>query len=51
MKPATVRIGVHRPIPTDGWSLDDLDQRIEDVRCLYEQTLTAFARGAPLPVG
>lgn len=51
MKAATVRISVHRPIPTDGWSLDDLDDRIEDVRHIYERTLTEFDRGAPLRAG
>ena len=35
VRPGTVRMVVHEPIPTDGWSLEDLDDRIAAVRQLY----------------
>lgn len=37
-----VHVTVHPPIPTDGWSLDTLDARIEAIEDLYRETL---ARG------
>ena len=39
MRPGTVDVVVHPPIPTDDWTDDDLDQRIADVRRLYLDTL------------
>ncbi len=38
---ATVEVVVHPPIPTDDWTRDGLDERIEEIRCLYEETLEA----------
>jgi putative phosphoserine phosphatase/1-acylglycerol-3-phosphate O-acyltransferase len=39
MRPGTVDVVVHPPIPTDDWTDDDLDQRIAEVRRLYLDTL------------
>jgi len=35
MRAATVRVSVLRPIPTNAWTLDTLDERIASVRNLY----------------
>ena len=45
MKAGTVRIVVHPPISTDGWHLDDIDERVEEVRRVYERTLASRAAG------
>jgi putative phosphoserine phosphatase/1-acylglycerol-3-phosphate O-acyltransferase len=39
MRPGTVDVVVHPPVPTTDWTDDDLDERIADVRRLYLQTL------------
>jgi putative phosphoserine phosphatase/1-acylglycerol-3-phosphate O-acyltransferase len=39
VRPATVEVVVHPPIPTDGWTAETLDDRIAEVRALYEDTL------------
>jgi putative phosphoserine phosphatase/1-acylglycerol-3-phosphate O-acyltransferase len=39
MRPGTVDVVVHPPIPTADWTDDDLDARIADVRRLYLETL------------
>jgi putative phosphoserine phosphatase/1-acylglycerol-3-phosphate O-acyltransferase len=41
IRPATVEVVVHPPIPTDDWSLADLDRRIAEVRALFVRTLEA----------
>jgi putative phosphoserine phosphatase/1-acylglycerol-3-phosphate O-acyltransferase len=41
IRPATVEVVVHAPIPTDDWTRDTLDARIEEIRRLYEDTLEA----------
>lgn len=38
-----VHVTVHPPIPTDGWSSDTLDEKIEVVEQLYRDTLAASA--------
>lgn len=43
-----VHVTVHPPIPTDGWSLDDLDEHIAAIEQLYRETL---ARGFRPPLG
>lgn len=43
MRPATVRVRVHAPVPTDDWTLDDLDARIAGIRDLYVRTLAEAA--------
>jgi putative phosphoserine phosphatase/1-acylglycerol-3-phosphate O-acyltransferase len=43
MRPARVRVVVHAPIVTDGWTLETLDAEIERVRTLYQSTLGSFA--------
>jgi putative phosphoserine phosphatase/1-acylglycerol-3-phosphate O-acyltransferase len=40
MRPGTVEVVVHPPIPTDDWTEANLDARIEAVRNLYLDTLT-----------
>lgn len=39
MRPGTVDVVVHPPIPTTDWTDDDLDTRIADVRRCYLETL------------
>lgn len=39
MRPAKVDVAVLPPIPVDDWTLDDLDDRIEQVRRLFIATL------------
>ena len=40
MRPGTVDVVVHPPIPTDGWTDANLELRIAEVRRLYLDTLT-----------
>ncbi len=39
IRPGTVDIVVHPPVPTDDWSVDALDDHVADVRALFERTL------------
>lgn len=39
IRPATVEVVVQRPIATEGWTVDTLDQRIAEVRALFVETL------------
>lgn len=41
MTPATVRVAVHAPIATRGWTVEELELRIADVHRIYERTLAA----------
>lgn len=40
--PGTVDVAVYPPIPTDDWTLDNLTERIEEVRKIYLDTLKAW---------
>lgn len=39
VRPATVEVVVHEPIPTKGWHKEDLDDRIREIHALFEATL------------
>ena len=39
IRPTTVEVVVHPPIPTTDWDADDLDARIDAVRQLFLDTL------------
>ena len=39
IRPATVEVVVHPPIPTDGWDADELDGHIQAVRQLFLETV------------
>jgi putative phosphoserine phosphatase/1-acylglycerol-3-phosphate O-acyltransferase len=39
VRPATIEVVVHRPIPTHEWTPKDLERRVSSVRRLYERTL------------
>ena len=39
VNPGTVQVAVLDPIPTDGWTADDIDERIADVRQRFTDTL------------
>ncbi|MBW2499838.1 MAG: HAD-IB family hydrolase [Deltaproteobacteria bacterium] len=39
IRPTTVDIVVHPPIPTSGWKREDLDDHIAEIEALYEETL------------
>jgi len=41
IRPATVEVVVHPPIPTDDWTPDTLEQRVAEVRALFVDTLEA----------
>lgn len=41
IRPATVEVVVHPPIPTDGWRREDLDARIAEIEELYRATLAS----------
>jgi len=41
LRPATVEVVVHKPIPTATWKRKDLDRHIADVYRLFEKTLAA----------
>lgn len=43
--PGTVDVAVYPPIPTDDWTLDELPERIEEVRKIYLDTLKAWPCG------
>jgi putative phosphoserine phosphatase/1-acylglycerol-3-phosphate O-acyltransferase len=47
--PGTVDVAVYPPIPTDDWTVDDLPERIDEVRKIYLDTLKAWPH-AELPV-
>ena len=47
LQPGVVDVAVLPPIPVDTWTLQDLEERIADVRELFVETLTAWpGRGA-----
>jgi putative phosphoserine phosphatase/1-acylglycerol-3-phosphate O-acyltransferase len=41
LRPATVEVVVHKPIPTSSWRKHDLDRRVNAVRALFEKTLAS----------
>ena len=41
IRPATVEVVVHPPISTRDWTRDTLDERIAEIRRLYEETLAS----------
>ena len=46
LHPGTVEVVVYPPIPLDDWTLDNLSERIAEVRQLYLDTLTDWPVGA-----
>ncbi|OBB56011.1 transferase [Mycobacterium sp. 852013-51886_SCH5428379] len=43
--PGTVDVAVYPPIPTEDWTLEELPERIEEVRKIYLDTLKAWPHG------
>lgn len=43
--PGTVDVAVYPPIPTEDWTLDELPERIEEIRKIYLDTLKAWPHG------
>jgi putative phosphoserine phosphatase/1-acylglycerol-3-phosphate O-acyltransferase len=41
IRPATVQVIVHPPISTDDWTSETLEDRIEEIHQLFEDTLEA----------
>ncbi len=39
VRPATVEVVVHPPIPTDGWTIETLDRHVAEVRALFVETI------------
>jgi putative phosphoserine phosphatase/1-acylglycerol-3-phosphate O-acyltransferase len=39
IRPGTIDVVVHPPVPTDDWTVDTLDDHVADVRGLFEATL------------
>lgn len=46
LRSGTVQVVVHEPIATDGWTVDELDERVAKVRQLYLDTLGDWPAGA-----
>jgi putative phosphoserine phosphatase / 1-acylglycerol-3-phosphate O-acyltransferase len=44
IRPGTVDVAVLPPITTDDWTVDDLDQRVADIRQLFLDTLDSWPR-------
>lgn len=42
VRPGRVQVVVHEPIPTTGWTKDDLDATVEHVQRLYQETLESW---------
>jgi putative phosphoserine phosphatase/1-acylglycerol-3-phosphate O-acyltransferase len=41
VRPSTIEVVVHPPVPTTGWNAADLDAEIAKIHALYEETLQA----------
>ncbi len=39
VRPTTIEVVVHPPIPTADWKMEDMDRNIEEIRELYVQTM------------
>ena len=39
IRSATIDVVAHPPVPTDDWTRENLDERIAEIRELYERTL------------
>ena len=39
IRPATVEVVVHPPVPTEGWRVETLEQHLAEVRALFVETL------------
>jgi putative phosphoserine phosphatase/1-acylglycerol-3-phosphate O-acyltransferase len=46
LRPATVDVTVHAPVPSTTWKAGDLDRVIEEVRQLYLETLASWGGGS-----
>jgi putative phosphoserine phosphatase/1-acylglycerol-3-phosphate O-acyltransferase len=44
IRPGTIDVAVLAPIPTDGWTVDELEERIAGVRQLFLDTLESWPR-------
>ena len=44
INPGTVDVVVLPPIPVDGWNLDNLDEKIAEVREIYMATLANWPK-------
>lgn len=42
IRPGTIEVVVHPPIPTEGWTKADLDRTVEEVRRFYVDTLESW---------
>ena len=49
VNPGTVQVAVLDPIPTDGWTADDLDERIAEVRQRFTDTLESWPAEVSVP--
>ncbi len=50
IRPGTVRVSVLPPVPTEGWTLDQLDEHVERVRNRYLETLGETVPATPADV-
>lgn len=46
VREGTVQVTVLPPVPTDGWTVEDIDKHVEEVRDLYVATLGGWDQGA-----
>jgi len=47
IRPGTIDVTVHPPISVTDWRIEDLDERIAEVRALFVQTLDAWPASQP----
>jgi putative phosphoserine phosphatase / 1-acylglycerol-3-phosphate O-acyltransferase len=45
LRPGTIDVAVHPPLPVDGWTPENLDERIAEIRRLYLDTLADWPAG------
>jgi WS/DGAT/MGAT family acyltransferase len=50
VQPGTVQVRVLPPVPTEGWTVEELDQRIAEVRESYRETLANWSGRPTRPV-
>ncbi|HYO85269.1 MAG TPA: HAD-IB family hydrolase [Dermatophilaceae bacterium] len=48
VRPGTIEVVVHPPIPTDGWTKDELDRTVEEVHRFYVDTLESWPGSGPV---
>jgi putative phosphoserine phosphatase/1-acylglycerol-3-phosphate O-acyltransferase len=45
-RPGTIQIVVHPPVPTEGWTIEDIDRARDEMQRLYQDTLDNWPDGS-----